>query len=125
MTADLKRHWRLPPQTLAGFEVGLLQVTQLLQKLGVAGRHAVAEDLLRLVGAHVALAQCTIFSYEGQAQPRIVAVGARDRTPEIASISQDYVSRFYPLDGTQRVMQAELAAAQRATAAHPHIVLHR
>jgi DNA-binding CsgD family transcriptional regulator len=125
VTADLKRHWRLPPQTLAGFEVSLRQVTQLLQKLGVAGRHAVAEDLLRLVGEHVALAQCTIFSHEGQAQPRIVAVGARDRTPEVASISQDYVSRFYPLDGTQRVMQAELAAAQRATAAHPHIVLYR
>ena len=125
VTVDQKRHWLLPPQAMAGYEIGLSQATQLLQKLGLSGRHAVADDLLRLVGAHVPLSQCTIFSYEGQARPRIVAVGGRERTSEVSTISQDYVSRFYPLDGTQQVMQAEMAAAQGATASHPHIVLYR
>jgi DNA-binding NarL/FixJ family response regulator len=85
----------------------------------------VAEDLLRLVGAHVPLAQCTIFSYEGQGRPRIVAVGDRARTQSLPSISQDYVARFYPLDGSVQVMQTELAAARKASASQPHILLHR
>ncbi|WP_137895504.1 helix-turn-helix transcriptional regulator [Ramlibacter sp. 2FC] len=121
----MSAYWPLPPTPSARFEIPLAQVTALLQKLGLSGRHAVAEDLLRLVGAHVPLAQCTIFSYEGQGRPRIVAVGDRARTQALPRISQDYVARFYPLDGSQQVMQAELAAAQKAPPSHPHILLHR
>lgn len=118
-------YWRLPPQASQGFDLPLTQVTALLQRLGLSGRHAVAEELLRLVGSQVRLAQCTIFSYEGRGRPRILAVGDRARTEALPRISQDYVTRFYPLDGSVRVMQAELAAAQRASAARPHILLHR
>jgi DNA-binding CsgD family transcriptional regulator len=115
----------LAPQSGADFEVPLTQVTSLLRKLGLSGRHAVAEELLRLVGGRVPLAQCTIFSYEGQGRPRILAVGDRARTEALPRISQDYVTRFYPLDGSVQVMHAELAAARRASAGHPHILLHR
>ncbi len=118
-------YWALSPQKSAEFALPLTQVTGLLQKLGQSGRHAVAEDLLRLIGSRVPLAQCAIFSYEGGGQPRIVAMGDRARTPALPAISQDYVARFYPLDGSVSVMQAELAAARRATAARPHILLHR
>ncbi len=103
----------------------MTQVTSLLEKLGLSDRHAVAEDLLHLLGAQVPLAQCTIFSYDGPGRPRIVAVGDRARTQALPRISQDYVSRFYPLDGSVRVMQAEGAAARRAGAARPQILLHR
>lgn len=123
--ASMTHYWPLPSQSGAGFDIPLAQVTALLQKLGLSGRHAVAEDLLRLVGSHVPLAQCTIFSYEGQGRPRIVAVGDRARTQALPRISQDYVSRFYPLDGSVQVMRAELAAAQKAPPSHPHILLHR
>jgi DNA-binding NarL/FixJ family response regulator len=127
VTATLKRHWRLPPPSYsgAGVDIALSQVTQLLQKLGQSGRQAVAEDLLQLVGAHVTLAQCTIFSYEGQTQPRIVAVGGRGREHDLSTISQDYAERFYTLDGTQQVMQEEWAAARQASTAQPHILLYR
>lgn len=121
----MSAYWPLPPTPFPRFEIPLAQVTALLQKLGLSGRHAVAEDLLRLVGAHVPLAQCTIFSYEGQGRPRIVAVGDRARTQALPRISQDYVARFYPLDGSVQVMQSELAAAQKAPPSHPHILLHR
>ena len=121
----MTNYWRLPSQPAPGLDIPLAQVTALLQKLGLSGRHAVAEELLRLVGSQVPLAQCTIFSYEGRGRPRILAVGDRARTEALPRISQDYVTRFYPLDGSVRVMQAELAAAQRASAAHPHILLHR
>jgi DNA-binding CsgD family transcriptional regulator len=94
-------------------------------KLGLSGRHAVAEALLRLVGNQVPLAQCTLFSYEGHSRPRILAVGDRARTESLPRISQDYVTRFYPLDGSVRVMQAELAAARSASLANPRILLHR
>lgn len=121
----MSNYWALTPQTGAGFDIPLTQVTSLLGKLGLAGRHAVAEELLRIVGSRVPLAQCTIFSYEGQGRPRILAVGDRARTEALPRISQDYVTRFYPLDGSVRVMQAELATALRASAASPHILLHR
>lgn len=100
-------------------------VTGLLAKLGLSDRHAVAEDLLHLVGAQVSLAQCTVFAYEATGRPRIVAIGDRARTQALPRISQDYVSSFYRLDGLQAVMQAERAAARRAPPSAPHILLHR
>jgi len=121
----MTKYWALAPQTGAAFDVPLTQVTGLLQKLGLSGGHAVAEALLHLLGSRVPLAQCAIFSYEGSGRPRIVAVGDRARTQALPRISQDYVTRFYPLDGSVRVMQAELAAARSASRANPHILLHR
>ena len=121
------RHWILNPRACSGSDVAvsLAQATALLQKLGLGERDAVAEDLLCLIGAHVPLAQCTIFSFEGQGRPRTVAVGDRARTQALPDISQAYVSRFYRLDGSAAVMQAEQAAAQKASASEPRIVLHR
>jgi DNA-binding CsgD family transcriptional regulator len=118
-------HWILGARAPADVPVSLAQATALLQKLGLADRHAVAEDLLRLIGVHVPLAQCTIFSFEGAGRPRIVAVGDRSRTQALPDISEAYVSRFYRLDGSAAVMRAELAAARKASAAEPRIVLHR
>jgi DNA-binding CsgD family transcriptional regulator len=85
----------------------------------------VAEDLLRLVGAQLPLAQCTIFAFEGQRRPRTVAVGDRSRTQALPDISEAYVSRFYRLDGSVAVMRQEFPAAQKAGMAEPRIVLHR
>lgn len=122
------RHWWvLPPVTVAGpaADLPLTQVTSLLQKLGLSGRHAVAEDLLRIVNAQVPMAQCTIFSFEGELAPRTVAVGDRSRTAALRRIAQDYVTRYHPLDGCREAMRAEHEAARRASAARPHVVLHR
>lgn len=119
------RHWILGARAATDVAVSLAQATALLQRLGLASRDAVAEELLRLIGPHVPLAQCTIFAFEGQGRPRIVAVGDRSRTHALPDISQAYVSRFYRLDGSAAVMRAELAAAQKASASEPRIVLHR
>ena len=118
-------HWILGARPPADVSVPLAQATALLQKLGLASRHAVAEELLRLIGAQVPLAQCTIFSFEGQGRPRIVAVGDRARTRALPDISEAYVSRFYRLDGSAAVMRAEHEAARKAGASEPRIVLHR
>jgi len=117
----------LPP-ALAGSpvrDVPLPQVTALLQKLGLAGRHEVAEDLLRILSAQVPMAQCTIFSFDGESAPRTVAVGDLSRTAALRRITHDYVTRYHPLDGCREAMRAEIDAARRASAARPHIVLHR
>jgi DNA-binding CsgD family transcriptional regulator len=126
------RYWKLPQHLSTealrhaqGLALPLAQVSSLLQKLGLSGRHAVAEDLLHIVSAQVPMAQCTIFSYEGQSPPKVVAVGDRSRTSALRSITHDYVTRFHLLDASREVMQAELEPARRATAAHPHILLHR
>jgi DNA-binding CsgD family transcriptional regulator len=119
--------WALPPLAAnrTAADVPLAQVTALLQKLGLADRHAVAEDLLRIVSTQVPMAQCTVFSFEGESAPRTVAVGDRSRTAALRRITQDYVNRYHPLDGSREAMRAELDAARRASAAQPHIVLHR
>jgi DNA-binding CsgD family transcriptional regulator len=119
------RHWILGARAGTDAAVSLAQATALLQKLGLGDRHAVAEDLLRLIGVHLPLAQCTIFAFEGQRRPRTVAVGDRSRTQALRDISEAYVSRFWRLDGSAAVMRAELAAAQKASASEPRIVLHR
>lgn len=117
--------WVCPPPVAEGLRLPLLQVTTLLEKLGLSDRHAVAEEVLRLLGPLVPLAQCTIFSFEGGGRPRTVAVGDRARTRELPDISQAYVQRFYRLDGAQQAMQAHEAAARKAPPHRPHIVLHR
>ena len=119
------KYWALTPQISAEFELGLTQVTRLVGKLGQSGRHAVAEEVLHLIGARVPLAQCAIFSYERGGRPRMVALGDRARTAALPAISQDYVARFYPLDGSVAVMRDELEAARRAPRADPRILLHR
>lgn len=126
--ADARAWWTLPvPSAVgwAGLELPLAQVSALLQKLGLSDRHAVAEDLLRIVGAQVPMALCTIFSFEGDSPPRTVAVGDRSRTAALRRITQDYVTRYHLLDGSREAMRAEFDAARRASAAQPHIVLHR
>jgi len=118
-------HWVLPLRSIPPIQVPLAGISELLTRLGQSHRHAVAEDLLRLVGGFVPLAQCTVFSYGGQGQPRIVGVGDRARTAALGRISQDYIGRFYRLDDSLAAMRAEQAAASRAAASAPHIVLHR
>jgi len=117
--------WVCPPSGGSTLALPLTQVSALLAKLGLSDRHAVAEDVLHLLGPLVPLAQCTIFSFEGTGRPRTVAVGDRARTRELPDISQAYVQRFYRLDGAQQAMQAHEAAARRAPPHRPHIVLHR
>ena len=125
-TAAAARHfWVCPPRGAHTLDLPLAQVTALLEKLGLSDRHAVAEEVLRLLGPLVPLAQCTIFSFEGAGRPRTVAVGDRARTHELPDISQAYVQRFYRLDGAQQAMQTHEAAARKASPQHPLIVLHR
>ena len=125
MPSPAPRHWVLGSRPTAALDLPLAQVSALLARLGQADRHAVAEDLLRLVGAHVPLAQCTIFAFEAGRRPTIVAVGDRSRTQELPNIAEAYVDRFHRLDGIAGVMRDELSAAQRAGSAEPRTLLHR
>ena len=117
--------WVCPALGRHAPDLPLAHVGALLEKLGLSDRHAVAEEVLHLLGPLVPLAQCTIFSFEGTGRPRTVAVGDRSRTRELPDISQAYVQRFYRLDGAQQAMQAHEAAARKATPQRPQIVLHR
>jgi DNA-binding CsgD family transcriptional regulator len=117
--------WVCPPAGTHALDWPVARITGLLEKLGLSDRHAVAEEVLRLMATQVPLAQCAIFSFEGTGRPRTVAVGDRARTRELPDISQAYVQRFYRLDGAQQAMQAHEAAARRASPQHPHIVLQR
>ena len=117
--------WVCPPPDAGVPDLPVTHISSLLEKLGLSDRHAVAEEVLRLLGPMVPLAQCAIFSFEGTGRPRTVAVGDRARTRELPDISQAYVQRFYRLDGAQQAMQAHEAAARKAGPQRPHIVLHR
>lgn len=120
-------HWMLLPAAAqtAVLPVALSDVTALMDKVGRSSSDAVAEQILHLVGRQVPLAQCTIFSFQGMARPRVVGMGDRARTGALPMISQDYSERFYPLDGSQRVMQAELARLAKDPHAKPRVWLHR
>ena len=123
--ANTSSFWVCPPLGANPLDLPLARVSALLEKLGLSDRHAVAEEVLQLLGPLVPLAQCTIFSFEGSGRPRTVAVGDRSRTRELPDISQAYVQRFYRLDGAQQAMQAHEAVARKSPPQRPHIVLHR
>lgn len=121
-----RTYWLLAPSAAQpSLQIPLQDATALLEKLGAASSDAVAEELLRLLGAQVPLAQCTIFSFQGQGRPQLVGLGDRARTQALPRISQDYAERFYPLDGAQQVMLAEQARAGRGGAGRQRIWLHR
>jgi DNA-binding CsgD family transcriptional regulator len=117
----MQKHWVLTSRTPTHLNLPLQQMGVLLSRLGLSGRDAVAEDLLRLMDVHVPLAQCTIFSFEAQGRPRTVAIGDRSRTQVLAHITDAYVSQFYRYDGIQAVLQQEFNADPSA----PRILLHR
>jgi DNA-binding CsgD family transcriptional regulator len=118
-------HWVCPEPSAASPDLPLWKVTALMGKLGASDRHAVAEEILRLLATWVPMAQCTIFSFEGAGRPRILAVGDQARTLALPDISQAYVQRFYRLDGAQLAMRLHHPMALRAMPQQPHIVLHR
>lgn len=124
-SAHMSEHWVLDPSPITGPALPLAQASALLSHLGQGARDAVAEDLLRLVGQQVPLAQCAIFAFEPGRKPAVVAVGDRSRTQELPHIAESYVSRFHRLDGLALVMQREWAAAQQAGPERPRILLHR
>ena len=105
--------------------VALGDISALMDKVGRSSSDAVAEQILHLLGRQVPLAQCTIFSFQGMARPRVVGMGDRARTGALPLISQDYSERFYLLDGSQQVMQAELARLAKDPHAKPRVWLHR
>lgn len=117
--------WVCPARGARTLDLPSAQVSALLEKLGLSDRHAVAEEVLRLLGPLVPLAQCTIFSFEGTGRPRTVAMGDRSRTRELPDISQAYVQRYYRLDGALLAMQSHEGAARKASLQRPLIVLHR
>jgi DNA-binding CsgD family transcriptional regulator len=125
MPTPLPRHWVLGSRPLPALDLPLAQTSALLSHLGQGAGDAVAENLLRLVGAHAPLAQCTVFAFQPGRKPVVVAVGDRSRTQELPHIAEAYVNRFYRLDGLAAVMQAEWAAAQKAELEAPRILLHR
>lgn len=104
----------MPSVAPPGLQVSLAQVNALMAGVGSTHRHAVAEQLLRLVGAHVPLAQCTIFSFEHPNRPRIVAMGDRSRTSALPRIAQAYVTRFFRLDPALAVVPGVHPVAQSA-----------
>ena len=113
-TVNQPSHWMLLPASALTAQravqpVALADISALMDKVGRSSSDAVAEQILHMLGQQVPLAQCTIFSFLGMARPRVVGMGDRARTGALPLISQDYSERFYLLDGSQRVMQAELA----------------
>jgi DNA-binding CsgD family transcriptional regulator len=121
------KHWPLSPHAApSGLQIRLQDATAMLEKLGAASSHAVAEDLLQLLGTQVPLAQCAIFTFHGLGSPQLVGLGDRARTRALPRISQDYAQRFYPLDGSRQVMQVEGARSAGAQGAgRQRIWLHR
>lgn len=118
-------HWLLSPTTPHNLHLSLEDATRLLARLGTASSHTVAEEVLHLLGQHVPLAQCSIFTFRGQGRPQLIGLGDRSRTSGLALISHDYITRFYLLDGSQRIMQSAQAQFGHSTHTSAQIFLHR
>ena len=126
-SAGRLRQWQwLPLQPgRTALSLGLEQVSSLLDSVGRVGSDGLAEQLLRLLAPHVPLAQCTIFSFQGTASPRIIGMAGKARTRELPAISQDYTERFYLLDDSQQIIKSELARKSSQPEAQPRVWLHR
>ena len=102
-------HWVCPANPGASPDVPLWQVAALMGKLGASDRHAVAEEILRLLATWVPMAQCTIFSFEGAGRPRTLAVGedwrfGHKRGGDVSMLEGEAAKRGYRLEAVAPVM---------------------
>lgn len=102
------------------YRLGVDQIAGMLAQIGAVTPNALAGELLRLLSAHVPIAQCTVFAYEGQGTPRIVSFADRARTMQLPEISRSYASQFYRLDGNRDAM-----ASADAKCPSSRILVHR
>lgn len=86
------------------FRLSVEQTVSLLSRVGEPHGKMLASDMLKLVGAQVPLAQCTIFAYSPNRSPQIISFADRARMIELPKISTNYAERFYSMDGNQRAM---------------------
>jgi DNA-binding NarL/FixJ family response regulator len=103
--------WPLKPEARET-PIGLSQATALLARVGHLQPGALAGALLNILGEHVALAQCVVFSYPPEQSPRLVSYADRSRTRELPAISREYAERFF-LEDTNRLAMHELMAGRR------------
>lgn len=99
-------YWPLKSVSL-DYRLGIEQLAGMLSQVGAVAPNALAGELLQLLSAHMPIAQCTIFAYEGQNTPRVVSFADRARTMQLPEISRSYATQFYRLDGNRDAMAAE------------------
>lgn len=87
------------------------QLASLLARVGEQQGNFLAADLLKLVGAHVPLAQCTLFAYPQNRSPQIISFADRTRLPQLSRISNNYAQRFYSMDGNRLAMDESVSVA--------------
>ncbi|WP_449433058.1 helix-turn-helix transcriptional regulator [Pseudomonas putida] len=87
------------------------QTVSLLSRVGEHHGRTLADEILKLVGAQVPLAQCTIFAYSANRSPQVISFADRARITGLSKISNNYAERFYTLDGNQQAMLTRPALA--------------
>lgn len=97
--------WPLRPST-SDFRLSVEQTASLLSRTSESHGKLLAADMLKLLGAQVPLAQCTLFAYSPNRSPQIISFADRARMLELPRISSNYAERFYSMDGNQQAMTA-------------------
>ncbi|OUM37259.1 helix-turn-helix transcriptional regulator [Pseudomonas putida] len=100
--------WPLRPST-TDLRLSIEQTATLLSRTTESHGKLLAADMLKLVSAHVPLAQCTLFAYSPNRSPQVISIADRARMLELPRISSNYAERFYSLDGNQQAMSTRPA----------------
>jgi len=99
------RSWRLDRPSLAG-QLDLSRATSLVSSIGASDANAFAAEVLRLLGDVAGISQCTVFAYEFGNRPRTMSVADHRGGRYLRDVADTYASRFYALDGNQRIVAA-------------------
>ena len=102
--------WRLDRPSFSG-QLDLSQATSLVSSIGAADANAFASEVLKLLGNVAGISQCTVFAYEFGDRPRTMSVADHRGGRYLRDVADTYASRFYALDGNQRIVSA--AGARR------------
>nr|WP_315598357.1 helix-turn-helix transcriptional regulator [uncultured Cupriavidus sp.] len=115
------RSWRLDRPSLAG-QLDLSRATGLVSSIGESDANAFAAEILKLLGEIAGISQCTVFAYEFGNRPRTMSVADHRGGRYLRDVADTYASRFYALDGNQRIMSA---AGPRRRPGDNGLVLHQ
>jgi len=99
------RSWRLDRPATSG-QLDLSRATSLMLSIGATDANAFASEVLKLTSGVAGISQCTVFAYEFGNRPRTMSVADHRGGRYLRDVADTYASRFYALDGNQRIVSA-------------------
>jgi DNA-binding CsgD family transcriptional regulator len=113
------QHWIISSQA-SGMPIDSTNVCRLIGAIASSDRTALADAVLALVGPHIAIADCAVFAYEAERNPRLISASSRSNTWQMFHCASEYARDLFRHDRIQLHLRGLLPTQEVGS-----VVVHR